>query len=194
MLVAVISAKGSPGASTVALGLATMGDRLQLMLRALAARHGSVVVDAGRWQPPSPVDRLLTAADVVLIVARPVPEEIRQVDVRLRPLRDLTADVRLLLVGERGVWPPAEIAGALRVRVAQVLPLDRDGAGVLAGRAVPRKGWTSTGWTRLPLLAACHTLARRLAGATTAVGRAPAPLMALNALARHQPNGQAVPQ
>jgi hypothetical protein len=105
--------------------------------------------------------------------------------------------VRLVLVGERGVWPPGEIAAALGVPVAQVVPVDRRGAGVLAGRMVPRKGWTSAGWTRLPLLSACHTLARRLAGDAAATADRPASAPPLTTTAgmpavRQQVNGRVV--
>jgi hypothetical protein len=194
---AVLAAPGPAAAAS----LATLSGRAPRVLRLLADQHPAVVLDAGRWQPSSAADPLLAAADVVLLVTRPVPDEIRQADVRLQALRELASDVRLVLVGERGVWPPGEIATALGVPVAQVVPVDRHGAGVLAGRMVPRKGWTSPGWARLPLLSACHTLARRLATDTDtaadtdadADASAPPPTTtpAIPAV-RHRVNGQVV--
>lgn len=185
---AVLAAPGPAAAAS----LATMGGRAPRMLRLLADRHPAVVVDAGRWQPSSAVDPILVASDVVVLVVRPVPEEIRQADVRLQGLRELTGDLRLVLVGEGGAWPPREVADALGVPVAQVVPVDRRGAGVLAGRLAPRRGWASAGWTRLPLLCACHSLARQLARSAGASDR-PEPAPAAPTLAaRHSGNGQVV--
>jgi len=187
---AVLAAPGSAAAAS----LATMGERGARMLRLLAEHYPAVVVDAGRWQPDSPADPLLVAADVVLLVVRPVPDEIRQADVRIGGLRKLGSDVRLVLVGGRGTWPPDEIAQALAAPVAQLVPADWHGAGVLSGRLVLRRGWARTGltsWTRLPLPLACHSLARALATPTTPApgGRQAATGTALPAV-RPQPNGR----
>jgi hypothetical protein len=158
-----------PGAAAAA-SLAELGPRTPAVLESLAGRHPVVVVDAGRWRPgppahpapdPAPADLALAAADVVLLLARPVVNELRQVQARLPALRELAADLRLLLCGEAD-WPPAEVAASLRVPVAGVLPVDSHGAGVLSGRSVPRRGWASAGWTRLPLLRACRSLALTL--------------------------------
>jgi MinD-like ATPase involved in chromosome partitioning or flagellar assembly len=164
----------SPGEAASA-SLAALDRQGPATLRLLAAEHPAVVLDAGRWRPGSAADPLLGAADVVLLVARPELDEIRQCDVRLPALRRVGGDVRLVLVGERCDWPSNEVGAALRVPVAEVLPVDRHGAGVLAGRMVPRKGWDSIGWTRLPLLRACHGLARRLEPQAARVPAAPPP-------------------
>jgi hypothetical protein len=144
-------------------------------LKQWAAEHAVVVVDAGRWEPESPTGPLLAAADVVLLVARPSLEEIRQAQARARALRQAAGDVRLVLAGGRGPWPPGEVAAAVGMAPAGVppvgvLPEDHRGAGVLAGRLVPRRGWRRSGWsswTRLPLLRACHSLARWLDSSVT---------------------------
>jgi MinD-like ATPase involved in chromosome partitioning or flagellar assembly len=184
---AVLAAPGPAAAAS----LTTLGGRVPQMLRLLADQHPAVVVDAGRWQPSTPVDCLLMAANVVLLVARPTSDEIRQVDVRIQALRELAADVRLVLVGVHGAWPPREIAEALHVPVAQVVPVDRRGAGVLAGRLVPRRGWASAGWTRLPLLCACRSLARQLSGPSAMNGSGTAPLLQAPET-RQSVNGRAV--
>jgi MinD-like ATPase involved in chromosome partitioning or flagellar assembly len=165
--VAVVLAAPGPAATA---SLTTLGGRLPQLLRLLAEEHPAVVVDAGRWQPATLADPLLRAADVVLLVARPSCEELRQVDVRIQALRELAADVRLVLVGVQGGWPAREIAEALSVPVAQVVPVDRRGAGLLAGRLEPRRGWASPGWTRLPLLCACRSLARQLSAGLSGSG------------------------
>ena len=152
------------GAAAVAVSaLVGHGNRL---LEALAGAYPVVVVDAGRWAPGSPANGLLAHCQVVLLVARPVLEQIRQCEALVGPLRRLVGDVRLLLVGERGGWPAAEVGAALGLPVAGVLPHDVEGAGVLTGRLVPRNGFRARGlssWTRLPLPRACHSLARALA-------------------------------
>ena len=187
----VLAAPGSAAAAS----LATMGERGARMLRLLVEHHSAVVVDAGRWHPESPAAPLLVAADVVLLVVRPVPDEIRQADARIGALRELASDVRLVLVGERGMWPPDEIGRALAAPVAQLVPVDRHGAGVLSGRLAPRRGWSRTGltsWTRLPLPMACHSLARALAAPATPIGRRPAATRAPLPTVRPQPNGRVV--
>jgi hypothetical protein len=167
----VLAAPGGAARASVS-ALAARGVPL---LRRLAAEHAVVVVDAGRWQPESPTGPLLAAADVVLLVARPSLEEIRQAQARAHGLRQLAGEVRLVLAGERGLWPPGEVAAAVGVAPAGVppvgvLPADHRGAGVLAGRLVPRRGWRRSGWsswTRLPLLRACHSLALWLDSSVT---------------------------
>jgi hypothetical protein len=112
----------------------------------------------------------LAAADVVLLLVRPSLEEIGQAQARARALRQQAGDVRLVLAAGRGRWPAGEVAAAVGLAPAGVppvgvLPDDPRGAGVLAGRLVPRRGWGRSGWsswTRLPLLRACHSLARWL--------------------------------
>lgn len=166
----------APPGPAAAASLSTLNVRGGQLLRLLAVGRSAVVVDVGRWRPGSPADPLLAASDVVLVVIRPVPEEIRQLAERLPGLRERVAEVRLVLVGERGPWPPREIATGLGVPLAATLPIDRAGAAVLAGRAMPRRGWRSTGWRRLPLLRACHSLARHLvANVHPGTGVLPAP-------------------
>lgn len=155
-----------PGAAARA-SVSALATRGMPLLRRLAAEHAAVVVDAGRWEPESPTGPLLAAADVVLLLARPNLEEVRQAQARARGLRQLAGDVRLVLAGGRGPWPPGEVAAAMGLAPAGVppvgvLPDDPRGAGVLAGRLVPGRGWDRSGWsswTRLPLLRACHSLA-----------------------------------
>jgi hypothetical protein len=156
--------------------LALLAGRAGRLLEMLARQHPAVLVDAGRWCAGSPADPLLAAADVLLVVARPTLEQLGQVEARADALRALAGDVRLLLVGQ-GPWPAREISAQLRLPVIDVLPEDRLGAGVLSGRSVPRRGWDSSGWTRLPLPRACRALATRLASppaSPTAPAAAPA--------------------
>jgi hypothetical protein len=155
----------APGTAATAALSSLAGQGLPL-LSVLAGAYPVVVVDAGRWEPGSPANELLAQCQVVLLVARPVLEQIRQCEALISPLRRLGADVRLLLVEAAGGWPAAEVGAVLGLPVAGVLPDDGQGAGVLAGRLVPRNGFRArvlSSWTRLPLPRACHSLARALA-------------------------------
>ena len=151
----------APPGPAVAASLVELGPRTSQVLAALAAQHRVVLVDAGRWQPDSAAEAVVSAADVLLILARPMLDDLRQLEVRLPALRALSGDVRLLLRGNDG-WPPDEVAASLGVPVVGTLPTDHDGASVLSGRSVPRRGWASTAWTRLPLLRACRSLVAAL--------------------------------
>jgi hypothetical protein len=136
------------------------------LLSALADAYPVVVLDAGRWTGGSPADELLSACQVVLLVTSSELEQIRQCQARIGALRSLVGEVRLLLVQVRGGWPAGEVGQVLGLPVAGALPVDGRGAGVLSGRLVPRNGWRAHGpgsWVRLPLLRACHSLARALA-------------------------------
>ena len=157
----VVDAVLAPPGTAAAASLSELAGRGPELLRAITNHYPAVMVDAGRWQPHSAADPLLGLADVVLLVARPAVDEIRQVQDRLPHLRSLSSDVHLLLVGD-GPWSAGEVGAALGVTVAGELPSDRRGAGVLSGRLVPRGGWSSAGWHRLPLLRALSDLAGQL--------------------------------
>jgi len=153
-----------PGVQAQA-SLEVLAGQAKRMLSTLAVAYPAVLVDAGRWSPGSPAEVLISAADVLLVLARPTLEELSQIEARADRLRALAGDVRLLLVGD-SPWPAVEVAARLRLPVTDVLPNDRHGAAVLSGRSVPRRGWASTGWTRLPLLRACRGLAGTLYGSS----------------------------
>jgi hypothetical protein len=178
-----------PGVQASA-SLAVLKDQARRLLAALAGQHPAVLVDAGRWSPGSAAEPLISAADLLLVVARPTLDQISQVEAHADGLRALARDVRLVLVGE-GPWPPGEVAARLRLPVVDTLPVDRHGAGVLSGQSVPRRGWASTGWTRLPLLRACRGLAGRLHGSLAPLPLPPAVVTA-PALHRQPATPQAV--
>src|SRR5690606_32770421 len=120
--------------------------------RELAAAR-PVFADLGRLDPCSPVLSYLDKADELLLVARPVHEQLRHLRTRLSALAERCPLVRLVLIGS-GPYPADEIADYLRVAVAATVPVDHIGAAILSGQK--RTGW---GWTRRPLLAAARTLA-----------------------------------
>jgi len=140
-----------PGDAATA-SLAEFTARGRSVLRELAAVR-PVFADLGRLDPSSPTVSLLGDADELLLVARPVPEELRHLRTRVPWLRQRYGVVRLVLVGSGPYWPD-EIATYLDLPVAAAVPHDPTGAGALAGRKRP-----AMGWTRRPLLAAARTLA-----------------------------------
>ena len=118
-----------------------------------------VVVDVGRLGWDSPAMPLACAADVLLLVSRTGMDAIDAVQVRrnrLLAVPGMGASVRLVLAGQPP-YPAQEIAETAGLPLAGVLPDDRRGAAVLAGRTSP--GW---GWTRLELLRAARSLALSL--------------------------------
>jgi hypothetical protein len=124
-----------------------------------AAAERLVVVDVGRLGWDSPALPLAAAADVLLLLTRPGLDAIDAVQMRrdrLLALPGLAGPLRLVLVG-RPPCPPAEIADAVGLAVAGVIPDDPRGAAVLSGRARPARGWT-----RLETLRAARAIALAL--------------------------------
>jgi hypothetical protein len=113
------------------------------LLRHAAAKR-LVVVDVGRLGWDSPAMPLAGAADVLLLVAWAGLDAIDAVQVRrdrLLALPGMNASVRLVLAG-KPPYPAQEIADTIGLPLAGVLPEDRRGAAVLAGRARAGRGWT----------------------------------------------------
>jgi hypothetical protein len=144
----VVAAPADAAAATVA----EFAARGPAVLRELSATR-PVFADLGRLDPLSPTLSYLDAVDEVLMVARPVAEELRHLRARVPVLAARGPLVRLVLVGT-GPYRPAEIATYLQVPVAAVAPSDPVGAGILAGRKI-----AAMGWTRRPLLSAARTFA-----------------------------------
>jgi hypothetical protein len=130
---------------------------LGLLRRAAADRL--VVVDVGRLSWDSPAMPWAAAADVLLLVSRTGMDAIDAVQVRrgrLLAVPGMHASVRLVLAGQPPC-PAQEIAETVGLPLAGVIPNDRSGAAVLAGRARPGKGWT-----RLELVRAARAIALSL--------------------------------
>lgn len=109
-----------------------------------AAHERLVVVDVGRLGWDSPAMPLAAAADVLLLLCRPGLDAIDAVQVRrdrLLALPGMNASVRLVVAG-KPPCPPEEIAQTVGLPLAGVLPEDRRGAAVLAGRDRAGRGWT----------------------------------------------------
>lgn len=113
-----------------------------------------VVADCGRLDARSPALPMVAAADVLLVIVRPIPSDLAHVSARLPALRAMARDVALLLAGE-GRFPADEVADVLEVDVLGVLPHDRHSANdARSGGALPSLS---------PLMRATRSLVRALA-------------------------------
>lgn len=90
----------------------------------LAELKADVIVDCGRLVGGSPVAPLLSAADTLLVVARPRLEELQYLVYRLPALREVV-NVGVLLIGETP-YGPAEVERALGPESAWVARLADD--------------------------------------------------------------------
>lgn len=116
----------------------------------------TVLVDAGRFSPTSPVLPLLRHADITMIVARPTAEDLYALAHRLDALREATRQITVVLVGDRP-YGAAEVASQLGVDVLGVIAHDRRAAAVLCG--------DGAGSARSVRRSALARSARELAGA-----------------------------
>ncbi len=118
-------------------------DRLAEDLSILAHAGCDVIADCGRlesWgaRERTPIARLIQRAGLVVVVARPTLDEVQHLHAWLPSLHALRVQV-LLLISQRGPYPPEEIAAALDIPVIGTLPFDSAGAAVLSGggRGIP---------------------------------------------------------
>lgn len=128
-------------------------------------RLHDVLIDIGRFGPSSPAMPLVDAADHVIVVTRPRLDELQHVGPCAGSLAGRGYDVALLLVGEEP-YSADEVADALDLPVAGVLPDDGAAAEVLSGL-----GTAQVRLRRSRLMRASRELAERLcmAGPTGAV-------------------------
>lgn len=132
---------GHPAAEQASAALRTAAANLAAALPQLVDHD--VVVDLGRLRPGSPAQPLAAACDVLLLVCRPVVEQLVAIADRIGHLGSL-APLRLVLVGERP-YSPAEVRRVLAVERISVIPDDRarvaaDPAAMARGRRNP---WTT---------------------------------------------------
>lgn len=132
-----------------------------------AATAAPVLLDVGRLDPHSPSFALASAADHVLLMARPDLAEQTQVGARLPWLVPNLSGQLWLVPAGAGRLATGEIARDLGIPVIGNVPRSRWGAGVLCGQLhVPN-------WRRLGLGRAIAAIAAVLAAA------GPAPMLAL---------------
>jgi hypothetical protein len=124
-----------------------------------AGWRGDVIADCGRLAAADRPAPVLAAADLVLLVARPVLGSLRAAAVGLAELsRHGIGPVGLLMVGD-GEYAPTECARQLGVRLIAALPADPAAARVLTHGGRSHRG-------RL-LRAAAHTASALAASAGT---------------------------
>jgi hypothetical protein len=100
---------------------------------ALSSLGADVLVDCGRLDPGSAVHDVVTEADLLVVVARPVVAEVHHLAARLSGLRPKA--LSLLLIGDRP-YSVAEVADAVGANALGVLPVDdRAAAALTIGRS-----------------------------------------------------------
>jgi hypothetical protein len=96
--------------------------------RVLSSLHADVLVDCGRLDPGSAAHDVVTEADLLVVVARPVVAEVHHLAARLSALRPKA--LSLLLIGDRP-YSVAEVADAVGASPLGTLPVDDRAAAVL---------------------------------------------------------------
>jgi hypothetical protein len=99
----------------------------------LSSLHADVLADCGRLDPGSAAHDVVTEADLLVMVARPVVAEVHHLAARLSALRPKA--LSLLLIGDRP-YSVAEVADAVGANALGVLPVDdRAAAALTIGRS-----------------------------------------------------------
>jgi len=138
------------------------GPAVSKALRAVAAER-MVIVDAGRFTPTSPHSALLDTADAVVLVIRPVLEDLNALAHRRDALLERAGDLRLLVIGDQP-YGASEIQHRLELPVLGVLPSDPRSAGAFAGT----KALASSRWLRRsPLTRAVRAVVENLVAGST---------------------------
>jgi hypothetical protein len=157
---------GTPAPAEMRAAIDAVADALPTLA---ATGTVDVLVDCGRLDPAAllgsvdasdpalalPVRRMLSRADLLLVVSRGELADLSHVQAWLPSLRTLNESVVLLLVG-RLSWRAAEISAALGADVLSHLPHDTAGADMVGGR--PERG----GIGRMPLLRAARHAADQI--------------------------------
>lgn len=141
------------------------GDRSETMLRLVSERglwrqladvETLLLADCGRFDSHSPALPIVQASTALVVVCRPVLNELQHVHSRLPGLRRVAERVAVALVGH-GPYGAAEVGESLDVDVLGTLAIDRDAARVLNGEPGGRRALA-----RLPLLRSASAVMRAL--------------------------------
>lgn len=121
------------------------GDGQPLWVNLAREREVVAVVDCGRLDPDSHAHRIIAAADIALLVARPTLDECDRLAKSLDALalRAEATSTELGLVLAGGGFDRDQVQASMRMRVWAQLPYDRRGAAWLAGAAGKRRRLTS---------------------------------------------------
>lgn len=134
-----------PGGVAVVPGLASADRAVSLwrsagirLAEALAATAGcTVVLDAGRLAPTSPLMPVLAHAAITVLVARPTAEDLYPLAQRLAVLRESSNQLAVILIGEKP-YSASEVESQLGVDVLGVIAHDPRAARALTGEAGDR--------------------------------------------------------
>lgn len=149
-------------------------------LPAIRGAGGTVaMVDCGRLDERSPAAPLLAAADAVVVVTRPRLAELAHLSAEAPRLRHLARGAVLVVMVGSG-FPPGEVADAVGLPVAAVVPVDlQAGAALRGGARMPRRSSLPGGLTQ-----AGAAIAAAVSHATVPTPLAPAPPMSLSPVKR----------
>ncbi|MDE0804232.1 MAG: hypothetical protein OSA99_13040 [Acidimicrobiales bacterium] len=106
--------------------------------------------------PQSPASPLIDASDLVVMVARPVVDQLHSAAAQLVALRDRGVRAGWCLSGD-GAYDSTAVESAYGIPVLGTLPSDARGASLLFSAAATRR------LTRTPLVRAASSLANHLA-------------------------------
>jgi hypothetical protein len=120
-------------------------DQASVAMRSVGADLGDwfsaapidVIADIGRISPSAPTNRFMSAADAVLVVARPTADQLQPAAARMTALAK-QLPVGWVLIGDRP-YSPQDVADAFEFPIVSVLPDDRRTAGRLVAGADPGK-------------------------------------------------------
>ena len=115
-----------------------------------------ILADCGRLGDESTVAHLVQASSLLVLLARPLLNELHHLHARLPALHTLAERMVLVLVGN-GPYSVSEVADTLSIEVLGSLPSDPDSAGILGGAPGSRRALA-----RLPLLRAASALVEQL--------------------------------
>lgn len=154
--VRVLAAPTTEAASTAT--LVPMVDRLG---PAMASLDATVVMDCGRWSPMHRAAGQVAAAALVGVVCRPTLDSIEHARGLVEAVRRVNRAVAAVVVGGTQPYGPDDVADALGVPVAGVLPWDPRCVLALVENGMGRS------WQRSALGHASATLDAGLAGIAT---------------------------
>jgi hypothetical protein len=141
------------------------GDRSETMLRMLSERglwrqladaETLLLADCGRFDSHSAALPIMEASTALVVVCRPVLNELQHVHSRLPALRRIAERVAVVLIGD-GPYGAAEVGESLDIDVLGTLAVDRDAARLLEGEPGGRRALA-----RLPLLRSASAVMRAL--------------------------------
>jgi len=115
-----------------------------------------ILADCGRLGVGSTVAAVVQASTLLVLLARPLLNELHHLHSRLPVLQAAAVRVALVLVGN-GPYSVSEVAETLSLEVLGSLPSDADSAGILAGAPGSRRALA-----RLPLLRSASALVDQL--------------------------------